>query len=42
MTIFFTKSPIAVFLWCLIVLSLAFSIFLKVRARKKESFASYS
>ncbi|MFD2436700.1 tripartite tricarboxylate transporter permease [Modicisalibacter luteus] len=42
LTVFFTKSPIAVFLWALIVLSLAFSIYIRLRARKKESLASYS
>ena len=40
LTIFFTKSPIAVLLWVLIVLSLVFAIFLKVRARKQENLVS--
>ncbi|MEA3253130.1 MAG: tripartite tricarboxylate transporter permease [Pseudomonadota bacterium] len=40
--IFFTKSPIAVFLWVLIFISVAFSIFIRVKARRSESLASTS
>jgi putative tricarboxylic transport membrane protein len=35
-TIFFTKSPIAVVLWILIVVSIAFSIFVSIRSRKQK------
>jgi len=33
---FFTKSPIAMFLWVLILLSLAFPIFVKVKAARRN------
>ncbi|WP_148254215.1 tripartite tricarboxylate transporter permease [Aidingimonas lacisalsi] len=35
--IFFTKSPIAVFLWVLIFMSIAFSIYLNIKSRRKRS-----
>ncbi len=36
LTIFFTKSPIALFLWVLIILSLAFPIYVKVKASRQS------
>lgn len=36
LTIFFTKSPIAMFLWLLIVMSVSFSIFTTVKAHQKQ------
>lgn len=37
-SIFFTKSPIAMFLWVLILLSIAFSVFVSIKSkRQKES-----
>jgi len=37
LTIFFTKSPIAVFLWVLICISVVYSIYGVVKARRRES-----
>ncbi len=37
LTIFFTKSPIAAFLWVLIAVSVAFAIYLRVRNRRREA-----
>ena len=36
LTIFFTKSPIALFLWVLILLSLAFPVYVKVKASRQS------
>jgi len=36
LTIFFTKSPIAVFLWALIAMSVSFSVFSTVKAYRKK------
>jgi len=36
LSIFFTKSPIAMFLWVLILLSLAFPIYVKVKTAKRN------
>lgn len=38
-TIFFTKSPIAVCLWGLIIMSVAIPIYLRMRSKKKVSYA---
>ena len=40
LSIFFTKSPIAMFLWVLIAVSLAFAIYLRVRNRRQATVAS--
>ena len=44
LTIFFTKSPIAIFLWLLIALSVSFSIVTTVKAyqKKKHNLANCS
>lgn len=42
LTIFFTKSPIAVVLWILIAISLAFPIYLRMRSRREKDSASLS
>jgi putative tricarboxylic transport membrane protein len=39
-TIFFTKSPIAMFLWALIALSVSFSIYTAVKAHRKKKQAN--
>ncbi|WP_110654847.1 tripartite tricarboxylate transporter permease [Salinicola halimionae] len=40
LSIFFTKSPIAMFLWVLIAVSLAFAIYLRVRNRRQPAVES--
>jgi putative tricarboxylic transport membrane protein len=37
LSIFFTKSPIAVFLWCLIVLSVGYSLFTAMKTRRHST-----
>ncbi|MDF3920525.1 tripartite tricarboxylate transporter permease [Salinicola salarius] len=40
LSIFFTKSPIAMFLWVLIAISLAFAIYLRLRNRRQPTVES--
>lgn len=40
LSIFFTKSPIAMFLWVLIAVSLAFAIYLRLRNRRQPTVTS--
>lgn len=40
LSIFFTKSPIAMFLWVLIAISLAFAIYLRLRNRRQPTVTS--